>query len=39
VHLEVRALTHMSQRSGRGPALTCPRCKDLCEVIEHRKAA
>jgi len=39
VFVEVRTLSSESQRSGRGPTLICPRCKDLCEVIEHRKAA
>jgi hypothetical protein len=36
---EVRILASEAHRSGRGRAILCKKCKELCEVIEHRKAA
>ena len=33
VNAEVRMCGH--DPSGDGPVITCPRCKNLCEVVEH----
>ena len=34
--IEVRAVAHNDQRSGRGRVVSCQRCRTLCEVVEHR---
>lgn len=36
VVIQVTRVESNDERSGRGRVVGCPRCGELCEVIEHR---
>lgn len=37
IPLEVRTIRANAERSGRGRVVSCHRCKDLVEVVEHAR--